>query len=211
MNTDEHHSDNDNMIRVEAEFPQKDAYGVSCNFDDSLGIESIKSDKQTGEYFKANIPKRQTYHSIYNEIQGSLISPSSACQPPTQSFGLILKAALAQEEQKWDVVSNREFQYSEDLSRLDKSGVQDVKGNFSSVFSPIQSTNGGIGVLDDKTQIANAEQLLQEENSDILSDEDEITEDTLYEAASNDKNNTLIAKLNKKPNIQQKQQILFQN
>ena len=45
MNTDEHHSDNDNMIRVEAEFPQKDAYGVSCNFDDSLGIESIKSDK----------------------------------------------------------------------------------------------------------------------------------------------------------------------
>lgn len=83
MNTDEHHSDNDNMIRVEAEFPQKDAYGVSCNFDDSLGIESIKSDKQTGEYFKANIPKRQNYHSIYNEIQGSLISPSSACQPPT--------------------------------------------------------------------------------------------------------------------------------
>ena len=81
--------------------------------------------------------------------------------------------------------------------------MQDVKGNFSSVFSPIQSTNGGIGVLDDKTQIANAEQLLQEENSDILSDEDEITEDTLYEAASNDKNNTFIAKLNNKPNIQQ--------
>ena len=55
------------------------------------------------------------------------------------------------------MVSNREFQYSEDLSRLDKSGVQDVKGNFSSVFSPIQSTNGGNGGLDDKTQIANAE------------------------------------------------------
>ena len=46
MNTDENCSQNDNMIRVEAEFPQKDVYGQSsCNFDDSLGIESIKSDK----------------------------------------------------------------------------------------------------------------------------------------------------------------------
>ena len=83
MNTDEHHSDNDCPIRVEAEFPQKDVYG--CNFDDSLGIESIKSDKdkQSGEFFKASIPQRQNYYSYYNEIQGSLISPSSACQPPT--------------------------------------------------------------------------------------------------------------------------------
>ena len=56
MNTDENHSENENMIR-EAVFPQKDAYGrASCDFDDSLGIESITSDKQTGEYFKASIP-----------------------------------------------------------------------------------------------------------------------------------------------------------
>ena len=55
MNTDEHHSDNDCPIRVEAEFPQKDVYG--CNFDDSLGIESIKSDKdkQSGEHLSCKV------------------------------------------------------------------------------------------------------------------------------------------------------------
>ena len=57
MNTDENHSENENIMIREAVFPQKHAYDqASCNFDDSLGIESIKSDKQTGEYFKANLP-----------------------------------------------------------------------------------------------------------------------------------------------------------
>ena len=96
-----------------------------------------------------------------------MISPSSAQHPP-QSLNLILKAALAGNENNDNDVCGREYQYSEEFFRLDKSGVQD-KGNFSSVFSPITSNKG------DETEIMQADLNFKEESN--CSDEDEITEE----------------------------------
>ena len=113
----------------------------------------------------------------FNGIHGSLISPSSANQPP-QSLKLILRAALA-EHDNHDNESGRDYEYSEEFFKLDKSGVQD-KENFSSVFSPIHSTTG------DETEIVRADLNLQEES--IQSEEDdEITEENAFDQKSSSK------------------------
>lgn len=91
-------------------------------------------------------------------MAGSQFSPSSVCHPPKKSLGLILKAALA-EQDSVEMVGGREFIFSEDFCMLKKSGVYDKK-NFSrrSVkISPIHSSsNKGVIVMDQKTEVAHA-------------------------------------------------------
>ena len=74
---------------------------------------------------------------IFRGIRGSLVSPSSACHQQPQSLGLILKAALA--EQDFDCGSGRELQGSQEFSTFNS-----VKG--------------------DETEIVIAEQGIKEES-----------------------------------------------
>ncbi len=60
---------------------------------------------------------------------------------------LILKAALAEHDNN-DNASGRDYEYSEEFFKLDKSGGLQERENFSSVFSPITSNKG------DETEIA---------------------------------------------------------
>ena len=108
------------------------------------------------------------------------MSPSSVrigCQP---SLKLLLGAALQESLDRADDVhsggANREFNSSEDFSRMERSCAD--KENFSSVFSPIISPKGGVvtvGGGDDNTELAVAELPFKEES--FGSSEEEITED----------------------------------
>lgn len=106
-----------------------------------------------------------------SSIKGSLISPSSARQPlhpPKQSLGLILKAALAEQDGEATSGGGRGFLFSEDFNGKNKneSAVWD-KENFSGIFSPIHSGKGDI------TEIVKVEPFLLEESQS--SEEEQIT------------------------------------
>lgn len=73
-------------------------------------------------------------------LKGIITSPSSVCNQPKKSLGLILQAALAEQDSS-EVASGREFMFSEDFCRLDKSGG-------SVVFSPDHSSGKNLILID---------------------------------------------------------------
>ena len=131
------------------------------------------------------------HKSLFNGMAGSLISPSSeCCDQPKKSLGLILKAALAEQDTSEERGESREFMLSEDFGRLDKSvHVEQDKENFSqslatTLFSPIHGSGKCAAiVMDQKTELAHAQHHFELSEFEE-SEESEITEDHGYVARS---------------------------